>query len=158
MTFREFFLENFADDLEYHPRRALLYLILGAGSIAYFGFIYYESKATTTSEIFILGGIALMIKGFLLLRKSSEGLGLTLKELADLSISAKQKPLPSLPNQAAQLLQDFGVGPLLISPPLLVVAKDFEHPWSKPVHSSVFIAGLVLFGLGWLIRRLTSNQ
>jgi hypothetical protein len=33
VTLREFFLENFAGDLEYHPRRATLYLSLASGPL-----------------------------------------------------------------------------------------------------------------------------
>ena len=32
MTFREFLLANFAGDLEYHPRRAAVYLCLAVGA------------------------------------------------------------------------------------------------------------------------------
>jgi hypothetical protein len=59
---REFLLENLAGDLEYHPRRAILYLALAV---------------------------------------------VTHAELAELSNPFQRKSLPSIPNQAAQIVQDF---------------------------------------------------
>ncbi len=155
VTLREFFLENFAGDLEYHPRRAVLYLILAVAALCFWIFSAPEIKFTTIPLVFGLGSLSLLLKGIFLLRKSSEGLGLTSSELADLSDASNRKSLPSLPNQAAQIVQDFGVGPLLLWP-LLNAGKDIDHTWINPPRVPVFLTGAVLFSLGWLIRRLTS--
>jgi hypothetical protein len=55
MSPREFFFENFAGDLEYHPRRAVLYLILAVAAAAFWFFSPAETKFTTTPLVFTLG-------------------------------------------------------------------------------------------------------
>jgi len=156
VTLREFFLENFAGDLEYHPRRAILYLALSAAALCFWIFSSLEIKFSTTHLVFALGSLTLLLKGIFLLRKSSEGLGLTLSDFDDLSAISSRKSLPSIPNQAAQIVQDFGVGPLLLWP-LLNVGKDIDHSWINPPRVPIFLTGAVLFSLGWLIRRLTAT-
>ena len=155
VTLREFFLENMAGDLEYHPRRAMLYLGLAVATMCFWIFSAPEVKFTTIPLIFGLGSLTLLLKGIFLLRRSSEGLGLSSLELADLSDASNRKSLPSLPNQAAQIVQDFGVGALVLWP-LLNAGKDIDHTWVNPPRVPVFLSGAVLFSLGWLIRRLTS--
>jgi hypothetical protein len=156
VTLREFFLENFAGDLEYHPRRAMLYLGLAVAALCFWIFSPPEAKFSTLPLVFVLGSLTLFLKGVFLLRKSSEGLGLTSSELADLSDPSNRKSLPSVPNQAAQIVQDFGTGPLLLWT-LLNVGKDIDRSWTNPPRLAVFLTGAVLFSLGWLIRRLTSS-
>ncbi len=157
VTLREFFLENFAGDLEYHPPRAILYLALSAAALCFWIFSSPETKFSTTPLVFGLGSLTLLLKGIFLLRKSSEGLGLTQSEFDDLSNPSNRKPLPSVPNQAAQIVQDFGTGPLLFWP-LLNAGKDIDHTWINPPRVPVFLIGAALFSLGWLIRRLTSTR
>ena len=135
MTLREFFFENFAGDLEYHPRRAVLYWGLAVAALCFWIFSPREAKFSTLPLVFVLGSVTLLLKGFFLLRKSSEGLGLTPSELADLSGPSDRKTLPSVPNQAAQIVQDFGASS----------------------RAPVFLSGSILFFLGWFIRRLTST-
>jgi len=154
VNLREFLLENFAGDLEYHPRRAALYLIIGAAAASFWIFSSAESKFTTTPLIFALGSLALFTKGVFLLRKSSEGLGLSESDLAALSSSTNGKALLRIPSQAAQLLQDFGAGSLLLWP-LLNAAKDIDQSWINPPRLQVAATGAVLFFLGWLIRHFT---
>ncbi len=156
VTLREFFLENFAGDLEYHPRRAMLYLSLAVSALCFWIFSAPEVKFSTIPLVFGLGSLTLLLKGIFLLRKSSEGLGLSSSELADLSDATNRKSFPSLPNQAAQIVQDFGVGPLLLWP-LLNVGKDIDHTWINPPRVALFLTGTVLFTQGWLIRRLTAT-
>ena len=156
VTLREFFLENFAGDLEYHPRRGVLYLGLAGAALCFWIFSPPATKFSATPLAFGLGSFTLLLKGIFLLRKSSEGLGLTQSELDDLSDASNRKSLPSLPNQTAQIVQDFGVGPLLLWP-LLNVGKDIDHTWVNPPRVPVFLIGTVLFSLGWLVRRLTST-
>jgi hypothetical protein len=156
VTLREFLLENIAGDLEYHPRRALLYLSLATAAICYWFFSPSERKFAATPLVFALGSLTLLLKGTFLLRRSSEGLGLSEQELTNLSDAANRKRLPSIPTQAAQIIQDFGTGALLLWP-LLNIGKDIDNSWINPPRFPVFITGAILFLLGWLIRRLTSS-
>jgi len=156
VTLREFFLENFAGDLEYHPRRAMLYLGLAVAALCFWIFSPPEAKFSTLPLVFVLGSLTLFLKGVFLLRKSSEGLGLTSSELADLSDPSNRKSRPSVPNQAAQIVQGFGTGLLLLWT-LLNVGKDIDRSWTNPPRLAVFLTGAVLCSLGWLIRRLTSS-
>jgi hypothetical protein len=98
-----------------------------------------------------MGAFTLSVKGVFLCRKSSEGIGLTETDLANLS---GRREFPSIPAQVAQVIQDFGAGSL-ISWPLLHVGKNFDPSWSDPPFARIFIAGAVLFFVGWLIRRAT---
>jgi hypothetical protein len=92
--------------------------------------------------------LTLLLKGIFLLRKSSEGLGLSEQELANLSGPTNRKRLPSIATQAAQIVQDFGTGAFLLWP-LLNMGKDIDNSWSDPPRLRVFLAGAVLFSLGW---------
>ena len=157
MSIREFFLENFAGDLEYHPRRAALYVVLALAAASFWFFSPAENKFTAIPLAFALGALTLLTKGISLLRRSSEGLGLHKNDLAALSEQANRKHLPSLPAQAAQILQDFGTGPLLLWP-LLYAGKDIDQSWSDPPRLHVFAVGAIFFMLGWTIRRLTTAQ
>jgi hypothetical protein len=96
VTLCEFFLENLAGDLEYHPRRATIYLGLAAAALGFWIFSVPEVKFTIVPLVFGLGSLALLVKGIFLLRKS-EGLGLTSSELADLSqtFKSQESPVPS---------------------------------------------------------------
>jgi hypothetical protein len=114
VTLREFLLENIAGDLEYHPRRALPYLSLATAAICYWFFSPSERKFAATPLVFALGSLTLLLKRTFLLRRSSEGLGLSEQELTNLSDAANRKRLPSIPNQTAQIVQDFGTGALLL--------------------------------------------
>jgi len=91
VTLREFFLENFAGNLEYHPRRAILYLALSAAALCFWIFSSPEIKFSATLLVFGLGGLTLVLKGIFLLRKSSEGLGLTQSDPDDLSATSNRK-------------------------------------------------------------------
>jgi len=157
MSLREFFLENLAGDLEYHPRRAAVYLFLGVTALAFWIFSPSENKFTTTPLVFALGSLTFLGKGIFLLRKSSEGLGLSQLELDALSNAAKQKNLPALPEQTAQVVQDFGTGSLLLWP-LLNIGKDVDASWTEPPRFQVFLTGAFLFALGWFVRRATSKR
>ena len=153
MSLRETFFDNFAGDLEYNPRRAALYLVLGAAALSFWIFSPRETKFTTTPLVFALGSLTLLTKGVFLLRKSSEGLGLSESEVAALSSPSARKELPRIPQQAAQILQDFGAGGLLLWP-ILNLGENFDQSWIDPPRLPVFVSGAVLFGMGWVIRRL----
>ena len=156
MSLREIFLENLAGDLEYHPRRAMIYLGLAIAALCFWIFSAPEAKFSTLPLVFVLGSLTLLLKGVFLLRKSSEGLDLTQQEHDQLSDPSNRKSLPSLPNQAAQIIQDFGAGSLLLWP-LLNVGQDIDHSWTNPPRVPVFLTGAILFLLGWLVRRFTST-
>jgi hypothetical protein len=157
VNLRELFLENFAGDLEFHPRRAAIYLILAAGAGCFWIFSPAESKFTPVPLVFALGSLTLLGKGIYLLRPSSEGIGLSHAELVELGTCAKRKKLPSIPAQAAQVVQDFGTGGLLLWP-LLNLGVDFDQTWNSPPRLPVFAAGAFFFGLGWVIRRFTQRE
>ncbi len=152
MNFREFFLENFASDLEYHPRRAAVYVVLAAGAGCFWIFSPAEIKFTAVPLVFALGSLTLLGKGLFLLRPSSEGIGLSDAELTELATTSQRKDLPSIPAQAAQIVQDFGAGGLLLWP-LLNLGKDIDQTWSSPPRLTVLAIGAFFFCLGWLIRR-----
>jgi hypothetical protein len=157
VNLREFFLENFAGDLEYHPRRAAIYLILAAGAGCFWIFSAAESKFTPVPLVFALGGLTLLGKGIFLLRPSSEGIGLSHSELVELAASVKHKKLLSVPAQVAQVVQDFGTGGLLLWP-LLNFGIDFDQTWNNPPRLPVFATGAFFFGLGWVVRRFTQRE
>ncbi len=155
MSLGEFLLENFAGDLEYHPRRAALYLGLGMAAACFWVFSSPETRFTPIPLIFALGSLTLVIKGVFLFRKSSEGIGLSEREVSELSNRSNRKDLPSLPYQVAQIVQDFGAGGMLLWP-LLRYGKGLDNSWDNAPSFKVFVSGAFLFGLGWLVRRLTS--
>ena len=157
MSIREFLFENFAGDLEYNPRRAALYIALAIGASTFWIFSPAQAKFTIVPLVLALGALTLLTKGIFLLRRSSEGLGLSESDFDAMSDSANRKQLPSVPEQAAQILQDFGAGPLLLWP-LLNIGKDIDQLWTNPPRVPVLTAGAVLFTLGWTIRRLTTHQ
>jgi hypothetical protein len=155
MSLGDFLLENFAGDLEYHPRRAALYLGVGVAAACFWVFSSPETKFTPTPLIFALGSLTLAINGIFLLRKSSEGIGLSEQEVSELSNRTNRKDLPSLPYLLAQIVQDFGAGGLLLWP-LLRYGKSLDKSWDNAPSYQVLVSGAFLFGLGWLVRRLTS--
>jgi len=156
MMFRERLFEELAGDLEYHPKRGLVYLAFGAGALCYWIFPPSSTRSDIVPLLFGLGSITLLLKGVLLLRKTSEGLGLTQRELDQLSDPSTRKSLPPIPTMAAQLVQDFGAGALLLGP-FLHALENIDEP-SKLPSFPVFLAGGIIFFIGWLFRRLTSSD
>jgi len=157
VNLREIFVENFAGDLEYHPRRAVVYSILAVSAFCFWFLSPSEAQFTTVPLVFTLGSLALLLKGIFLLRKSSEGLGLSDQELTKLSDPSNRKSLPSIVGQASQVVQDFGAGPFLLWR-LLKVGKDIDKSWSDPPLFRVFLTGAILFMVGWALRRMTSSN
>jgi hypothetical protein len=82
VTLREIFVENFAGDLVYHPRRAVVYFALAVAAVCFWIFSPADMQFTSAPLVFLLGSLTLAVKGVFLLRKSSEGLGLSDQELA----------------------------------------------------------------------------
>jgi hypothetical protein len=155
MSIGEFLLDNFAGDLEYHPRRAAVYLGLGVAAAGFWAFSSPETKFTPIPLICALGSLTLLTKGIFLLRKSSEGIGLTEPQISALSDRSNRKEFPSFPFQVAQIVQDFGAGGMLLWP-LLRYGKGLDSSWDNAPTLKVFVSGALLFGLGWLVRRLTA--
>jgi hypothetical protein len=156
VTIRELFLENFAGDLEYHPRRALVYFSLSIAAACFWIFSPYPLRFTAIQLVFALGSVTLFVKGIFLLRRSSEGLRLSHQGLIGLSNPSHRKNLSSITAQAAQVFQDFGTGAFLLWP-LLDLGKDIDHSWINPPRFQVLLSGAALFFLGWLIRRMASS-
>jgi hypothetical protein len=148
---RQSIAENFAGDLEYHPRRAAIYLSPGVASFAFWYFSPSGGRFTVAALVFLLGSFTILVKGVFLFRKSSEGLGRSEQELAALSDPKNRKLLPALPSQVAQILQDFGAGSLLLWPLLNLIVRG-----RAPRRLPVFLVGAVIFVLGWVARKLAS--
>lgn len=157
MTLREFFLENFAGDLEYHPRRALIYLALGAAALCFWIFSSTAAKFTAMPLACALGSLTLLTKGIFLLRKSSVGLGLSQNDLFGAPAAAKRREVLPVSVQAAQVVQDFGTGPLLLWP-FLIVGRGMESPWTHPPLQEVFLIGAAFFAAGWAARWFLSFE
>jgi hypothetical protein len=84
-----------------------------------------------------------VVKALFLFRKSSEGLGLSQRELDQLSDPANRKVLQPMRALAGQMLQDFGMGPLVLGPML----RAFRESWNAPI-VTVFLIGLAITGSG----------
>src|SRR5262249_37174119 len=138
-------------------RRAVLYLCLGLGAACFWIYSPSAAKFTAIPLVFALGSLTLFLKGIFLLRKSSEGLGLSDQEISGLSGSLKRKGLPPIPAQAAQIVQDFGTGPLLLWI-LLNIGSDIDSSWTNPPRLTVFLTGAALFSIGWAIRRVATPK
>jgi hypothetical protein len=164
MDFREFLFDELIGDLEYHPKRGVLYLGLGAASLCYWIFTPPDDRFSTTPLLFGLGSLALLLKGVFFLRRSSEGidtsqqgLKLSLKEAPQIyNAPAGKQRSPPVAVLAAQLVQDFGAGPCL-SWPLLHLADRANESWDLPA-LPVFLAGALVFSIGWLLRRFARSQ
>jgi len=133
------------------------YLGMGMAALGYWHFSPSDAKFTFMPLVFCLGSLTLLVKGIFLFRRSSEGLGLSEHELANLSDPSHRKSLPSITNQFARILQDFGTGAFLLWP-LLNFGENIDHSWDNPPRLSVFIAGTILFFLGLLLHRLTREE
>jgi hypothetical protein len=157
VNLRDIFVENFAGDFEYHPRRAVVFLILAVAAFCFLIFSPAYVQFTTVPLVFALGSVALLIKGIFLLRKSSEGLGLSDQELARLSDPSNRKNLPSIVGQASQVIQDFGSGSFALWP-LLNIGKHIDKSWSDPPLFRVFLADAILCFIGWASRRVASSS
>jgi hypothetical protein len=75
-------------------------------------------------------------------------------DMTGVPITSTKKKLPELPAKAAQIVQDFGTGPMLLWPLLAEASQTELRQRALPV----FLGGAVLFGLGWMIRQPTSHK
>jgi hypothetical protein len=140
-------MEDFAGDLEYHPRRGTLYLAIGAAAVCGWMFGPFVERSGAVPLALGFGGAAVVVKALFLFRKSSEGLGLSQRELDQLSDPANRKVLQPMRALAGQMLQDFGMGPLVLGPML----RAFRESWNAPI-VTVFLIGLAITGIGWALR------
>ena len=138
-------LDNLTGDLDYNPKRGALYFVVGVLTVATWAVLPAESRFTTVPLIVACGGVPLLFKAVFFLRKSSEGYSV------DEGTSATDTALPPLSTVGAQLLQDFGAGPLVLGQ-VMHLANGLNQNWMLPGFS-VSLAGAVLFLIGWLIRR-----
>ena len=136
MWLGEFLLENFTGDLEYHPRRAALYLGLGVAAPYFWAFSSPKRRFTAIPLAFSLGSLPLVVKEIFLLRKSSEGIILSEQNVYESSNRSNRKGLPSLPCQIAQIVRDFGAGGILLWP-LLRYGKALDNSWDSVSSSRI---------------------
>jgi Fe2+ transport system protein B len=155
---KEEILENLAGDLYFNPRRALIYCVLGALSIAGWFFLRNNPSLSFGPYVLGFGGIAATIKGLLMFRKHTAGFGITETSIQNPDVHKKVfKPTTvSLPHYVAQFVQDFGAGSLLLWPILKIYSNGIDPMLHAPVFQ-VFITGVVLFVLGWGVRRFTQE-
>jgi hypothetical protein len=156
VTLHERLFEDLAGDLEYHPKRGLLYLSLGVAALCVWIAVSADTRFTPIPLVFALGSLALLLKGVFFFRKTSEGLGITQLEVAQLADPSTRKSLPSIPILAAQVLQDFGAGVLLLGP-VLHTFRSLNESRTLP-SLSVFLMGAALFCVGWGVRRLKASE
>jgi hypothetical protein len=160
MEFRDLIFENLIGDLDYDPKRGALYLCLSAAALCFWVLASPNAKFSPVPMVLGAGGITLFLKGVFLLRKTSKGLdtsqgGLSLStstpEVLPESASSS-RPIRPWPSNAAQLVQDFGAGSLLLWP-VLHVAESVNEGWNPPVFP-VALGGAAIFLLGWGMRRI----
>jgi hypothetical protein len=164
MAIREFVFENLIGDLEYHPKRGLVYLGLGVAALCVWLFEPSDTRFSVIPLVSGVGSLALFLKGIFFLRKTSDGLGdshqglgLSRQSVAQLSRPSPPKTFPSIPALTAQIIQDFGAGGLLAGP-LLHTADNVTDSRHNISSLAVFIIGATLFLIGWAIRRLSSSE
>src|SRR5882762_1592392 len=111
MTIREFVFESLIGDLEYHPKRGVVYLGLGVAALCGWIFEPSDTKFSMIPLVFGVGSLALFLKGIFLLRKTSDGLGdshqglgLSQQAVAQLSRTSTPKTFPSIPTLTAQII------------------------------------------------------
>ena len=151
---KNWLLEHFAGNLEYHPRRAFLYIGCAAVTFLVFFTAPYAIKFTARPLVFLLGSLTLLLKGIYLLRPSSESIG---HGFGYVRSTIKAKPPRPVPEQVGLLLQDFAAGSVFLAP-VLGVFKDFNADWVYPPKIRVFLSGVVLLVLSFLIRHFTSSK
>jgi hypothetical protein len=163
MEFKEVVFENLIGDLDYHPKRAVLYLGLGVAALCVWIFAPSEDKFTAIPLVFGGGSATLLLKGLFLLRKTSAGLilpqkslGLSQQESVQHSSPVVRNTFPSVQVLSAQIIQDFGTGVVLLGS-ILHFWNNLKDSWESLPTLPIFLTGGVLFLAGWLIRRATSS-
>jgi len=139
----------------------LLYFGFGLAALGVWACAPNGHKVEVVPIVFLAGGVALLLKGSFLLRKTSDGLARS-RPLLDLGKQEvtppyqipTRKTLTPVPAVVAQLVQDFGAAAFLLGPVLHYANEATDYSNNLPSFQ-VFLseAGLLLAGL--LIRRLT---
>jgi len=153
---KEEILEEFAGDLEFHPRRGVIYALFGGLCLVLWYRLQVPVRFAFIPPTIGYGGLALILKSIFLFRKSSDSFGATRVDLVE-----KPKARPSGPveflgeglNAASvgQFIQDFGAGSIILWPFLALGAESTE-PLSN-LKVGVFAAGAATFALGWALRK-----
>lgn len=155
MSISKFLAESWAYDFEYHPRQVALYLLFAAAGIAIWLYWPLGNRFTTRPLSCALGSAGLLINlvyGELLLRP-----GQSPQRNNELSAPSGDLERPSLPEQVALGLRDFGTGLVVLSP-FLRLGRYFNPQSSSPARALFFVIGAFLIFLSWLIRRGTSTN
>src|SRR5580693_964477 len=160
MSWHQTVVENLIDDLSYNPRRGALYLVLSLASLCVWYFEPPRRELDTIPLVFGLACPALLLKSVFFMRKTSSGLGATTPQLS-LKEPQPSQPLglpeertqPSAPALIAQLVQDFGTGPLILAP-ILGYLKSLDESSPNLPTLPLLLIGAALFLAGWLLRRL----
>ncbi|GAC1631978.1 MAG: hypothetical protein NVS9B14_04590 [Candidatus Acidiferrum sp.] len=153
MDWRVWLLENFAGDLEYHPKRGFVYLGLGILAILSWYFAPSDMSFATLALVFALGGVGLIGKAIFLFRKSSEALGLTIQDEVLLEESAKNKKLARFPSQVAQIGQDFGTGVIFLAL-FFGSNRGVVGTSAGATKLELMLIGSCVFAVGWFVRWL----
>jgi hypothetical protein len=161
MLSRHALFENLIGDLEYHPKRALIYVACGLAAVGTAIFARFASQGTLLAYLFGSGGFTLLLKSVFLLRRTSDGLGVSAVTMGlfgedGVRRNATVKALPRPALLTGQILQDFGAGAVLLAT-FLHFGRDVNHPWSNAPRHSLLAAGAVLFGIGWFVRWASSS-
>lgn len=138
----ELLLKHIIGDVCYDPKRAALYLGLGAAALGFWIFSPPAAKRELLPVVSAFGSVALLWKGVFLLRKPS---------------ALRKKSLkPAIPQSGAsiagQLIQDFGSSAILLGLAMHVV-KDVVDSWADLPGVSAAFTGAGLLVAGWLVRR-----
>jgi hypothetical protein len=160
MELREVIFDNMVGDLDYDPKRGGLYLCLSFAALCLWAFTSPDAKFSVVPLVLGAGSLTLMLKGVFLLRKTSKGLdtsqgGLSLSQVrSDFLIedTSPSKPVRPWPASAAQIVQDFGAGSLLVGP-VLHFAESVNETWNPPT-VPVLLGGAGIFLLGWGFGRI----
>jgi hypothetical protein len=133
---------------------------LGVTALAVWAFAPHGHKVDVVPIVFAAGGLALLLKGIFLLRKTSDGLApsrplldLGKPEIPEPYTVSTRRTFPPVPAMVAQLTQDFGAGAFLLGPFLHAANNVTDYSNNLPSFQ-VFLSGEGLFLAGWLIRRL----
>lgn len=158
MELKEVVFENLIGDLDYHPKRAILYLGLGAGTLCVWIFTPSDHKVAVIPLVFAGGSATLLLKGIFLLRRTSAGLmlphkSLELSEQESVSSPIVRSVFPPLPILTAQIIQDFGTGVVLLGT-VLHICNNLKDSWESLPTLPIFLASGALFLAGWVIVAL----
>lgn len=156
MWTKERILEEFAGDLEFNRRRAVVYVVLAAISFLLCWRLHFEGRYSFLREVVGLGGLAFLVKAVFLFRRSSDGFGATPSDFVSTVKGQPSQPQPRTEGlrigDIGQILQDFGAGSMLLWPFLALGSESTEPLFNLKL--SVIATGAAIFALGWAIRKV----